>query len=82
MSNVQTRFGSFVEAAANTAVGFGVSYAANLTVLPLFGFNVTAGSAFWIGLIFTAISIARSYIVRRWFNGLKFGTTQATSDIS
>jgi hypothetical protein len=68
--------GSFVEAWANIAVGFGINFAANLLVLPWFGFHVTAGQALGIGVIFTAISLARSYILRRWFNGLRFGNTR------
>jgi hypothetical protein len=39
-----------------------------LVILPLFGFNVSPGQAFEIGLWFTAVSVARSYVVRRWFN--------------
>ena len=73
----QTRLGSFVEAWANILVGFGVNFTANLIVLPRFGFNVTAGDAFGIGLVFTAISLARSYVIRRWFNGMKFGNEEA-----
>lgn len=69
----QTRIGSLAEAAANIAVGFGINFTANLIVLPWFGFNVTSGDAFGIGLVFTAISLARSYVLRRWFNGLRFG---------
>jgi uncharacterized membrane protein (DUF485 family) len=70
---MQTRMGSFVEAWLNVLVGFGVSFLANLLVLPLFGFYVTTSYAFGIGVIFTAISLARSYIIRRFFNGLRFG---------
>lgn len=70
---MQTRLGSFIEASANIAVGFGINFAANLVVLPWFGFQVTAGQAFGIGVVFTAISLARSYALRRWFNGLRFG---------
>ncbi|WP_281915669.1 DUF7220 family protein [Caldimonas thermodepolymerans] len=69
----QTRIGSLAEAAANIAVGFGINFTANLIVLPWFGFDVAAGDAFGIGLVFTAISLARSYVLRRWFNGLRFG---------
>lgn len=69
----QTRIGSLAEAAANIAVGFGINFTANLIVLPWFGFNVTGSQAFGIGLVFTAISLARSYVLRRWFNGLRFG---------
>jgi hypothetical protein len=72
--STQTRFGSFIEATANILVGFGVSYAANIIVLPAFGYEVTVKDAFGISIVFTAISLARSYIIRRWFNGLKFGT--------
>ena len=71
----QTKLGSLAEAWANIAVGFGINFAANLIVLPWFGFDVTAADAFGIGVVFTAISLARSYILRRWFNGLKFGNT-------
>lgn len=70
---MQTRLGSFTESVANIAVGFGINYVANLVVLPWFGFHVTAADAFGIGVIFTAISLARSYVLRRWFNGLRFG---------
>ena len=64
----QTRLGSFIEAWANVAIGFGINFCANLIILPHFGFNVTGGQAFGIGMFFTIISVARSYIVRRWFN--------------
>lgn len=64
----QTRLGSFIEAWANVAVGFGINWAANMLVLPLFGFHVTGAQAFGMGLVFTVISVARSYAIRRWFN--------------
>lgn len=70
----QTKLGSIVEAWANIAVGFGVNFTANLVILPLFGFHtLTLGKNFEIGLLYTVISLVRSYILRRWFNGLKFG---------
>jgi hypothetical protein len=69
----QTKLGSFIEAWANIAVGFTINFFANMVILPLFGFKVSAGSALEIGLIFTVISLVRSYVLRRWFNGLKFG---------
>ena len=70
----QTVKGSLVEAWANIAVGFGINYAANMTILPLFGFTtLTLGMNLKIGLIYTLISLVRSYVIRRWFNGLKFG---------
>jgi hypothetical protein len=69
----QTKLGSWAEAWANIAVGFSINYCANLIVLPWFGYDVTAKAAFGIGVVFTVISLVRSYVLRRWFNGLKFG---------
>jgi hypothetical protein len=73
----QTQLGSFVEAWENIAVGFAINWTANMPVLPHFGFNVTAGQAFGIGVVFTVISLVRSYVLRRWFNGLRFGHAPA-----
>lgn len=70
---MQTKLGSFVEAWANIVVGFSINWCANILVLPLFGFDVTGAQAFGIGVIFTVISLVRSYVLRRWFNGLRFG---------
>jgi hypothetical protein len=64
----QTRLGSFIEAWVNVAIGFTINWTANMLILPIFGFNVTGGQAFGIGVFFTVISVARSYIIRRWFN--------------
>lgn len=70
----QTKLGSFVEAWANIAVGFAINFTANMLVLPLFGFHsLTASKAFGIGCVFTVISLTRQFVIRRYFNGLKFG---------
>lgn len=66
----QSRLGSFVEAMTNIAIGYVINFAANLLILPQFGYNVTVHDTIWIGLCFTGISIARSFIIRRWFNRL------------
>jgi hypothetical protein len=67
---MQTRRHSVIEAVANVAIGYGINFAANLAVLPLFGLSVSASDAAGIGLAFTAISLARSYVLRRTFNRL------------
>jgi len=70
----QTRWGSFVESWANIAVGFTINYTANLIILPMFGFStLTAEKNFVIGLLYTVISLCRSFVIRRYFNGLRFG---------
>jgi hypothetical protein len=67
----QTRLGSWLEAWANIVIGFAINWSANMLVFPLFGFNITAGQAFNVGLIFTAISLVRSYVLRRFFNKIR-----------
>ena len=64
----QTRIGSLIEVAINISIGFGINWIANLCILPMYGFAITGGQAFTMGLIFTVISVARGYIIRRWFN--------------
>jgi hypothetical protein len=64
----QKKAHSLIEAVFNTLIGFAISVAANLAVLPLFGLKVGVSDAFWIGIIFTGISIVRSYVLRRIFN--------------
>lgn len=64
----QTRKGSLIEVGINIFIGFWINYFANLVILPLFGFHVTLSENFLIGLLYTLVSVARSYIVRRWFD--------------
>lgn len=66
----QTKRQSLIESCINVAIGFGVSLAAQAVVLPLFDIRVDLATNLSIGAIFTAISIARSYCVRRLFNHL------------
>ena len=64
----QTRLGSLIEAVFNVVVGFGINFTANLLIFPLFGWEISAAQNLTLGVIYTAISIARSYVIRRWFN--------------
>lgn len=70
----QTWWGSVVEAKANIAVGFGINFTANMLILPLFGFHdLTLGKNLVIGMLYTVISLVRQFVIRRWFNSMKFG---------
>lgn len=64
----QTRWGSFVEAWINVFIGFWINYFANLLIFPLFGFHITLTENFVMGLLYTGISVARSYLIRRYFD--------------
>ena len=64
----QSRLGSFIEALFNVAIGFAINFVANMLILPLIGFHITAGQNLFIGLLYTIVSVGRSYVIRRWFN--------------
>ena len=65
---MQRRSLSALEATVSTAAGFLVSLGLTFTVLPAFGYAVTAGHAWGITLIYTAASLLRGYAIRRSFN--------------
>ncbi|HEX7911754.1 MAG TPA: hypothetical protein VF534_27185 [Paraburkholderia sp.] len=65
----QSRKGSIAEAIMNTIIGFSINYTANLLIFPLFGMHISLTGNFLMGLIYTAISLIRSYVLRRVFNG-------------
>ncbi|HEY4112901.1 MAG TPA: hypothetical protein VGM17_02465 [Rhizomicrobium sp.] len=62
----QTRWGSLAEAAQNVLVGYAISVVATYTIGPFFHMRPGVGDVLGFGLVMTAISIARSYGVRRW----------------
>ena len=67
----QSRLMSLVESLANVLVGYVVAVATQMLVFPLFGLAVTVTENLLIGLIFTAVSIMRSYALRRGFEALR-----------
>jgi len=40
----------------------------NLLILPIFGFNPSLSQNAKIGLLFTGVSLVRSYVLRRIYN--------------
>jgi len=67
---MQTRIDSFMEALTNVAVGFVINLLANLVILPLMlGVEPDLGAFALIGIAYTLVSVGRSYLIRRLFNG-------------
>ena len=64
----QTRLESLVESIVNILIGYGVALLSQIIIFPLFGIYVPLSTNLWIGAWFTVISLARSYIIRRFFN--------------
>ena len=79
----QSRLMSRVELLANVLVGYVVAVVTQMAVFPLFGLAVTVTENLLIGLIFTAVSIVRSYALRRGFEALRVRqSARASSTIS
>jgi len=81
----RSRLMSLVESLANVLVGYGVAVATQMAVFPLFGLavTVTVTENLLIGLIFTVVSIVRSYALRRGFEALRMRqSAMASSTIS
>lgn len=58
---------AIVEAWTNILIGFSINFVANLLILPLIDARITASQNFWMGWIYTSVSILRQYAIRRWF---------------
>ena len=67
----QSRLMSLVEAVANVVVGYGVAVLVQIVLFPVFGLGVTVRQNLVIGLVFTAVSIVRSYLLRRIFESVR-----------
>lgn len=68
----QSRTMSLVEAVTNVLIGYGVAVATQMLVFPLFGFEASLQDNLAIGLVkFTAVSLVRSYLLRRAFEALR-----------
>ena len=68
---MQSRRMSLIEALSNVAIGYGVAVLTQITVFPLFGLHVSLSDNLLIGALFTLVSVARSYAVRRMFERMR-----------
>lgn len=64
----QTRTMSAIETATNIAIGLVVSLLSQLVIFKLYDIKVAFHENVEITLYFTAVSIIRSYAIRRGFN--------------
>ena len=66
----QSRTGSLMEAFANVVAGYIVAIIVQRLAYPQFGIETTLVTDGMIAAIFTATSLARSYVLRRFFQHL------------
>ena len=65
---MQTRKQSAIEAMMNIVVGYTINFIANMTLFPLFGWEISVQQNLLLGVLYTLISFARSYLLRRFYN--------------
>ena len=63
---MQSKKDSLIESLTSTTIGWLIGVILNLTILPLFDYDITVVDSLWVSLIFTAVSVIRSYVIRRF----------------
>lgn len=67
---MQSKKHSFIESLLNTLIGYLIAVATQLLIFPLYNIHLELHQNLSMAMIFTLISIARNYIIRRYFNKL------------
>ena len=67
----QSHLMSLVESVANVIVGYGVAVVTQIVIFPDFGLHTTLAQNLKMGAVFTVVSIARSYLLRRVFERIR-----------
>jgi len=65
---MQLKRHSLLEACVNIVCGYSINLLANFFIFPLWGWHITLKQNIEIGVIYTIISLLRSYCLRRIFN--------------
>ena len=65
---MQTKKQSAIEAALNILIGYLVAVISQMVIFPLVGVQASIKQNIVIGVLFSLVSFARSYLIRRWFN--------------
>lgn len=65
---MQPRHMSLLESCAGTALGFGINVVAQALLFPRLGIHIPVSTNLAIALAFTALSVTRTYLLRRAFD--------------
>ena len=76
----QSRAMSLVESVANVIVGYGVAVVTQILIFPAFGLHTTLAQNLKMGAVFTVVSIARSYLLRRLFEAIRTREPKSLND--
>lgn len=80
MSEKQTRAASLFEAGTNTVVGYFLAVLTQIVVFPIYGLAVDLPSHIGIGAAFVAVSLVRSYFLRRIFESFRSGKWRSSKE--
>lgn len=67
---MQSRWISFLEAGLNVVAGLVLSFLPQLTLFRVLGISASLGQNILLTAAFSILSLVRSYVLRRLFNGL------------
>ena len=67
----QSRVMSLVESVANVFVGYALAVITQILIFPVFGLHMTLAQNLKMGAVFTVVSLARSYVLRRVFERIR-----------
>ena len=67
---IQSRTMSAAESVANVLIGYGIALITQVVVFDALAIPVSLQQNLCIGVVFTVVSLVRSYILRRFFNRL------------
>jgi predicted Na+-dependent transporter len=65
----QSKLESLIEAIVNTAIGFLITIVFLPIVNHICGIKMSSAQMTWSTILFTIISVARGYVIRRFFEG-------------
>ncbi|WP_299363377.1 hypothetical protein [uncultured Paracoccus sp.] len=67
----QSRAMSLIESVANVIVGYGIAVVTQILIFPFFGLHTTLAQNLQMGAVFTVVSIARTFALRRLFETIR-----------
>jgi hypothetical protein len=70
-NTAQRKRTSLLESVVNCLTGIGIAFAMQVSLFPMFGIHISYSTSGVIALIFTGVSIVRSYALRRLFEWLR-----------
>ena len=71
---------SMIEAWENIVIGFSINFVANIFIIPMVAEGMTLWENFLMGWLYTAVSMIRSFGVRRWNNSRQIKKQEALAN--